>query len=184
MDDSKIIELFFARSQQAIVELSAKYEKLLLRIAMNILNDHEDAAECVNDTYLGTWNAIPPQRPNPLISFVCRIARNISLKKYRSNTAQKRNCSFTVSMEELKDCLPSPCAEEIWSARELGIRINHFLDTLDKENRLIFLRRYWFADSVKDISALLGISENNVSAKLSRIRIRLKDYLIKEGFRL
>ncbi len=184
MEDSRIIELLFERSQQGLRELSIKYEKLIFRIAMNVVNNNEDASECANDTYLGIWNAIPPQRPNPLISFICRIARNVSLKKYRSNTAKKRKSTFDISMEELENCISTSSVEEVWSAKQLGIAIDTFLDTIDKENRIIFLRRYWFCDSIKDISALLGISENNVSVKLSRIRTQLKSYLVQEGFEL
>lgn len=184
MEDSRIIELLFARSEQAVSELSVKYGKLVRHISRNILGDNEDVNECENDTYLGVWNAIPPQRPNPLAAFVCRIARNLSLKKYRSNTAQKRDCSFDVSMEELGDCLAGPSVEETWSTKEMGLAIDRFLDTLNQENRCVFVRRYWFCDSMKEISQRFAISENNASVRLSRIRASLRDYLKKEGFDL
>lgn len=192
MDDSKIIELFFARSEQAISELSAKYGKLIFSISHNILKNKEDASECENDTYLSVWDVIPPQNPNPLCAFVCRIARNLSLKKYRYNNARKRNSSFDVAMEELDGCIPDgqgrglqvPSAEEEWQAKELGRAINAFIGTLEKEERILFIRRYWFCDSIGSIASWVHMSENNVSVKLYRIRERLKAYLGEEGFDL
>lgn len=184
MEDQKIIELFFARSEMAIQALAAKYEKLLYKISFHILQDSEDVAECLNDTYLGVWNAIPPAKPNPLSAFVCKITRNLSLKKYRANTAAKRDASMDVSLEELEPCIPTPSAEEEWSAQELGRAINRFLHTLDKENRVLFVRRYWFADSVGDIAKDLRISENLASVRLKRVRKQLKKYLEQEGYRI
>lgn len=182
MDDQKIIELFFERSELAIQSLAAKYEKLLHKISFQILHNDEDVAECLNDTYLGVWNAIPPTRPNPLSAFVCKITRNLSLTKYRANTAAKRGASIDVSLEELASYIPTPSAEEEWSAKELGRQINGFLHTLEQENRVLFVRRYWFADSVKDIARDLRISENLVSVRLKRIRKQLKTFLEKEGY--
>lgn len=184
MEDQKIIELFFARSELAIQALEAKYEKLLYKISFHILQDSEDVAECLNDTYLGVWNAIPPARPNPLSAFVCKITRNLSLKKYRANTAAKRNSSLEVSLEELEPCIPTPSAEEEWNAQELGREINRFLHTLDAENRVLFVRRYWFADAVCDIARDMKMSENLVSVRLKRIRKQLKKYLEQEGYRV
>ena len=182
MEDKKIIELFLTRSELAIQALAAKYEKLLYRISFHILQDNEDVAECLNDTYLGVWNAIPPSRPNPLSAFVCKITRNISLKKYRANTAAKRDASLEASLEELEICIPTPSAEDEWNAQELGRAINCFLHTLEQKNRVIFVRRYWFADSVKQIAKELGMNENLVSVRLKRIRKQLKEYLEQEGY--
>jgi RNA polymerase sigma-70 factor (ECF subfamily) len=182
MDDQKIIELFFARSELAIQSLAAKYEKLLHKISFQILHNDEDVAECINDTYLGVWNAIPPERPNPLSAFVCKITRNLSLNKYRANTAEKRNASMDVSLEELEPVIPTPSAEEEWNAKELGKQINLFLHTLEKENRVLFVRRYWFADSVKDIARDMKMSENLASVRLKRIRKQLKSFLEQEGY--
>ncbi len=182
MEDQKIIELFFARSELAIQALAAKYEKLLHKISFHILQNNEDVAECLNDTYLGVWNAIPPARPNPLSAFVCKIARNLSLKRYRNNTAAKRDGTMDVSLEELSPCIPTPSAEEEWNAIELGRRINDFLGTLDKENRVLFVRRYWFADSVGEIAKDLHINENLASVRLRRIRKQLQKYLEQEGY--
>lgn len=184
MDDQKIIEMFFARSEMAIQSLATKYEKLLHKVSFQILHNDEDVAECINDTYLGVWNAIPPARPNPLSAFVCKITRNLSLNKYRANTAAKRDASMDVSLEELSPSIVTPSAEEEWNAKELGKQINRFLHTLGQENRVLFVRRYWFADSVKDIARDMRISENLASVRLKRIRKQLKFFLEKEGYKV
>ena len=184
MEDDSIIELFFQRSEEAIPCLAEKYEKLLCHVSSNILNNAEDVKECVNDTYLGVWNTIPPQRPNPFTAFLCKIIRNISLKKYRNLTAKKRNRNLELSIEEFAECIPSSSVEEIWSARELGNLINAFLGKLKEQERTLFMRRYWFSDSIQEIAELTGLKENNVSVKLLRIRKDLKRYLQKEGFRV
>lgn len=182
MDDVKIIELFFERSEQAINELSNKYGSVCIKVANNILNNKEDAEECVNDAYLGTWNTIPPQKPNPLLSYVCRIVRNLALKKYHFNTAIKRNSTYDVALDELENCIPSATTiEEEMDAIEMARMIDSFLETLDKEKRILFVRRYWCSDSIEDLAKLFGTSKHNVSVKLSRTREKLKKYLIKKG---
>ena len=182
MNDTEIVSLFWNRSEQAITELARKYERLIFYISNNILNNHEDATECVNDTYLGVWNTIPPQKPSVLQAFVCRIARNVSLKKYRYNTSQKRDSRFDISMEELNDVFFSDSIEDIVSAKELGKIINVFLAGLDTESRKMFVQRYWYCTSVKEIATHFQITQNHVSVKLSRIRNQLKEYLKKEGY--
>ena len=180
MNDERIIELFFERSEQAIKELDGKYGKVFHLLSFKILNNHQDAEECVNDSYLGTWNAIPPAKPNPLLAFVCKIVRNISLKRYEQNTAAKRNSHYDVAMEELEDCLASTTTiEEEFAERELTTIIESFLDSLSKENRVIFLRRYWFSDTYADIAKQVGLTENNVSVRLTRIRKELREYLLE-----
>ena len=180
MHDENIIQLFFERSEQAIGELDKKYGRVCHSVAHNILNNRQDAEECVNDAYLGTWNAIPPERPNPLLAFVCKIVRNLSLKRYEQNTAVKRNSRYDVAMEELEGCLASSVTvEEEIEARELTEIIQSFLDSLTKENRVIFLRRYWFSDSYADIARQVGISEKNVSVRLTRLRKDLRKYLME-----
>ena len=182
MEDEKIIELFFARSEQAIKELDSKYGKVCYSISYNILNNNLDAEECMNDAYLGTWNAIPPQKPNPLLAFVCKIVRNVSIMRHRTNTAMKRNSSFEVAMSEIEHCIASPeTVEDALEAKSLARIIEHFLDTLTEENRVIFMRRYWFSDSYADISTLTGLTEKNISVRLTRIRNSLRNYLVKEG---
>lgn len=182
MDDRKIIELFHNRSEQAITELSEKYGAVCTKIATNILNSKLDAEECVNDAYLGAWNTIPPQIPNPLSTYICRIVRNLSIKKYHSNRSVKRNSFYDVALEELESCIPSgKTAESELAAKELSRMIDDFLDTLDKDSRVMFVRRYWYSDSISDIAARFHTSNNNVSVRLSRTRKKLKNYLKKEG---
>lgn len=182
MTDEKIIDLFFERSEQAIKELDNKYGKTFHKVSLNILNNEQDAEECVNDAYLGAWNAIPPAKPNPLVTFVCKIVRNISLKRYEKNTAQKRNSFYDVAIEELDECLACPTTiEDEIEERELTRIIESFLDSLSKENRVIFLRRYWFSDSYADIAKQVGLTEKNVSVRLSRIRNELRKYLTERG---
>lgn len=182
MEDSKIIELFYQRSERAIIELSQKYGTVCTRIAKNILNNALDAEECVNDAYFGAWNTIPPQKPNPLKTYICRIVRNLSIKRYHSNTSMKRNSFYDAALDELENCIPSgKTVESELSAKELAQIIDDFLDTLDKENRVIFVRRYWYSDSISDIAERFCISNNNVSVRLLRTREKLKKYLRKEG---
>lgn len=177
-DDEKIIELFFERSEQGIRELDTKYGKFLRKISYNILNDRQDAEECVNDAYLGAWNAIPPAKPDPLLTYICKIVRNISLKVYYRKTAAKRNSVYTIAMDEIEACIASTnTVEAELEAKELAHIIESFLDTLTPENRVIFMRRYWFSESCKDIAELVGLTEKNVSVRLTRIRRKLKSYL-------
>jgi RNA polymerase sigma factor (sigma-70 family) len=185
LEDSKIIELFFARIEQAIVELSEKYGTVCNRIARNILKNDLDAEECVNDTYLAAWNTIPPQKPDPLRTYIFRIVRNIAIAKYHSNTSIKRNSYYDVALEELENCLiTSATVEQEISAKELSRQIDSFLDTLDKASRVMFVRRYWYSDSISDLAEYFQVSNNNVSVRLSRTRDKLKKYLKKEGFEL
>lgn len=178
MEDEKIIELFFNRSEQAIEEVDKKYGKTCHNISYNILHNKLDAEECVNDAYLGAWNAIPPARPNPLLTYLCKIVRNLSLKRYEFNTAIKRNSTYDVAMEELESCLSSPeTIESEIALKELTHIIENFLDSLSTENRVIFLRRYWFSDTYSDIAARVGMTEKNVSVRLTRIRENLRNYL-------
>lgn len=182
LEDRKIIELFFERSEQAITELSNKYGFICSKIAFNILNNKQDAEECINDAYLGTWNTIPPQNPNPLLSYVCRIVRNLAIKKYHSNTAEKRNSIYDVALCELENCFPSSASvEEEFNAIETARIIDDFLKTLNQENRIMFVRRYWYSDSIDDLAKLFHTSSHNISVRLSRTREKLKKYLIKEG---
>lgn len=178
MDDEKIIELFFARSELAIKELDTKYGSVCQNISYNILNNRQDAEECVNDAYLGTWNAIPPQRPNPLLTFVCKIVRNLSIMRYRANKAMKRNSTYDVSMNEIEECIAAPeDVEKALDAKALARMIEGFLDTLTEENRVIFMRRYWFSDTYAQIAERVGMTEKNVSVRLTRVRKQMREYL-------
>lgn len=178
IDDKSIIELFFDRSEKAIVELDMKYGKLCHKLSYNILNSCQDAEECVNDAYLGVWNAIPPAKPNPLRAYICKVVRNISLKLYYRKEAEKRKSGYDIAMEELEDHLPAPnTVEAEVEAKELTRIIERFLDTLSDENCVIFLRRYWFSDPYTEIAKRVGISEKSVSMRLVRLRKQLKRYL-------
>jgi len=182
MEDKKIIELFFARSEIAITETANKYGNICHSLSYNILHNRQDAEECVNDAYLGVWNSIPPNRPNPLISFLCKIVRNLSLKRYERNTAEKRNSSYDAAMDELEPYLISDTSvEDEVTTKELTRSIEEFLDTLSPENRVLFVRRYWFSDPYGDIAKRLCITEKNVSVKLTRIRKQMKIYLMERG---
>ncbi len=183
MDDSKIIELFFERSEQAIAELSKKYGNVCTKIAFNIIGNEADAQEIVNDAYLGLWKKIPPEAPKPLSVYVYKVVRNLAIKKYRSNTAAKRNSFYDFALDELENCLPSSFdVENEISATALGEEINIFLDTLDKEKRIIFVKRYWFGESIKQISEEMNLTDHNVSVKLSRTRKALKKHLTEKEF--
>lgn len=182
MEDELIIDLFFARSEQAISELAKKYGKLCHKLSYSILNNLQDAEECVNDAYLGTWNAIPPERPNPLLAFLCKIVRNISIMRYHANTAAKRNGSYDVALDELENCLASQrTVDTEMDEKELIHAIEDFLEKLSVVNRVIFMRRYWFLDSYAEIAKLTGISEKNVSVRLTRIKKQLRNYLEERG---
>ena len=179
-DDERIIELFFRRSESAIQELDNKYGKACRRLSYGIVSSEQDAEECVNDAYLGVWNAIPPAHPDPLLSFLLRIVRNISLNRYWKTEARKRSSRYTVSLAEIEDCIAdSKTVEAELEARELAHILEGFLDTLSQENRVVFLRRYWFAESCREIAGLTGLSEKNVSVRLARIREKLRKYLME-----
>ncbi|MBR4072888.1 MAG: sigma-70 family RNA polymerase sigma factor [Clostridia bacterium] len=183
MDDSKIIEMFFNRDENALSQTDKKYGKYCYKIAFNILENQPDAEECVNDTYLGVWNSIPPQIPQIFSAFLAKITRNISLKKYREKTAGKRGGgSADIAVEELLECLPSKSTVlDALEAQELSQIIDLFLRQLSCEERCVFLRRYWYFDSVKDISKRYNLSEGQVKMRLSRTRKKLLLKLQKEG---
>ena len=180
IEDEKIIEMFFERSEQGIRELDIKYGTVSHNLSHHIVGSRQNAEECVNDAYLGAWNAIPPAKPNPLRAYICKIVRNISLKLYYRKEAAKRNSTYDIAMEELKRQLSSPnTVETEIEVRELARIINNFLETLTVENRVIFIRRYWFCDNYKDIAARVGLTEKNISVRLTRIRKKMKQYLIE-----
>lgn len=182
MEDNEIIALFDARSEQAIAELERKYGAVVRKMLSNILQSRQDVEECANDTYLGVWNSIPPQHPNPLISYVCKIARNLATTKYHSNTAQKRNRQYDLVLDELSECIPSTVqVESQYAAKELSAAISRFLDTLSYADRFCFVRRCWYADAVADIAAMTGMDRHRISVRLSRTRKKLYHYLKEEG---
>lgn len=178
MDDQRILELLWQRCEDAIKALGQRFGPRLHSMARNLTGNQRDAEECVNDTYLAVWNAIPPKRPEPLTPYVLRTGRNIALNKLRANTSQKR-AGYELSLEELSGCIGTPCPMD---TKALGQAMDDYLDTLSRSSRMIFLRRYWFGDSVKEIAKAFAMTENAVSVRLSRTRDGLKEYLIKEGF--
>lgn len=182
IEDEKIIEMFFARSEQGIRELDMKYGKFFRKLSHNIVNSRQDAEECVNDAYLGAWNAIPPEKPNPLLTYVCKIVRNVSLKIYYKKEAAKRSSAYTVAMEEIEACIAAPgTVESEIEAKELALIIESFLETLTAENRVIFMQRYAYMEPYADISVRVGLPEKTVSVRLTRMRRKLKQYLIERG---
>ena len=182
MDDRRILQLLWARLESGIEALQRKYGRRLYQIAMNILNVSQDAEEAVNDTYLAVWNAIPPAKPDPLCAYVYRVGRNTALNHLRRRDAGIRCSRYDTSLEELADILPGGTLEETVDARALGQEINRFLVTLPPESRVLFLRRYWFGDELSLLAKELGIHPGTLSVQLSRIRSKLKNYLITEGF--
>lgn len=185
MEDNEIIELFWQRSQQAITETDGKYGGRLQNLSMNILHDREDAEECVNDTYHATWNTLPPERPNYFFAYLAKLARNFSFGKYDYYHAQKRNVTVVELSEELENCIPSPDdLEQRLDSKEIGRIISDFLYAQSVEMRTVFVRRYWYMESVKDISHAFQISESKVKSILFRMRNKLRNHLEKEGIHL
>ena len=182
LEDCEIIELFFERSEQAIREMDRKYGKAVNKTVQNILRERQDAEECVNDAYLGVWSSIPPQRPDSLGSYVCRIARNQAVSRLRCLTAEKRRSDFDLVLDELAECVPSAADVEAEIAgKELARSVDRFLASLAYDDRFLFVRRYWYADSVKEIAAAMGQKENRLSVRLFRLREKLRKTLVKEG---
>lgn len=185
MKDEQIIALFEARSADAIEQTRIKYGPLCRSLAGKLLHSEEDVEECLNDTYLALWNAIPPAKPAPLSAYLAKITRNLALKKLEHQTAEKRDRNATLSFDELDECLSAPGdREQAVDAIVLRQAITDFLQDQSKENRCIFLRRYFFFDSVKEIARRYGLSESKVKSSLLRTRNKLRTYLIQEGFEL
>lgn len=182
MEDEKIIELYFARSEAAITETSAKYGAFFRGISRNILRSEQDAEECVNDTYLRAWNSIPPKRPEKLPAYLGRIVRNLSLNRWNKLNAAKRGAGeVPLALEELGECIPAAdTIQRECDRAELSNALNLFLRGLDEEKRTVFLRRYWYLVPVKDIAEQLGMTESKVKSMLLRTRGQLRQFLEKE----
>ena len=181
MDDSKIIELYFDRDEQAITETDIKYGRLCHSISYNILKDHRDSEECVSDTYTGIWNTIPPTRPNNFMAFVCRIARNLSLKRLEFMKREKRSPEVLLSLDELAVVLPDERYAPDTPDEDVGKLISLFLRNQKEDVRNVFIRKYFFFDSIGDIAKRYSFTESKVKNMLFYTRNRLKEYLIKEG---
>ena len=181
MDDSKIIELYFARDEDAIKETAYAYGKKLDRLSLSIIRNSEDAEECVNDTYLKAWNTMPPQKPNFLFAFLAKICRHLCFGKLDYQKAKKRNFNVVTLSDELAVCIPNKFASAKIEQEMLGEFLTAFLNTLSEDSRLIFMRRYWFFDSISEISKRYNFSESKVKTSLFRARGKLKSYLEREG---
>ena len=184
MEDSKIIDLYWARDEAAIAQTDAAYGRRLHALSRRILRDSEDAKECVNDTYMSTWNTIPPQRPNHFYGFLATICRNLCFHKVNWKLAAKRNGEIVSLTEEMEQCIPDNRRQQELEDREIGRLMDRFLEGLPRETRVIFLRRYWHADSIREIALRYGITESKVKMQLSRTRAKLHKFLEQEGIQL
>ncbi|MBP3205121.1 MAG: sigma-70 family RNA polymerase sigma factor [Lachnospiraceae bacterium] len=185
MEDSKIIELYFQRDEQAISETDRKYGALCHTIALHILSDEQDAQECVNDAYHRVWKSIPPQKPDNLKCWLGRVVRNIALDLWRKNHRQKRYSGMELILEEMEECIPAGgTVEDHLEELELGRLISDWLHTLSPKNRVLFIRRYWNGEPVKDVAKILGMNANKAAGRLYRLRNGLREYLEKEGVNL
>lgn len=176
MDDRTLIQMLFDRIEAVFEALARRFGQRLTLTAMNILSNAEDTEECVSDTYLAIWNAIPPTRPDPLAPYVYRAGKNIALNRLRCRNSLKRS-GYELSLDELSASIPAPSPD-----RELGRALNQWLGTLPQKDRVIFLRRHWFGDSVKNIAKTLAMTESAVSVRLHRLKSQLKVYLTEEGY--
>lgn len=184
MDDNRIVELYWKRNEKAISETDNKYGSYLNRISYNILVNSEDAEECVNDTYHDAWNSMLPHRPSILSTFLGKITRRISIDRWRKYQAVKRGGGeITLALEELEDCISGNSDVEMeYERQELLELINRFLKTLPDTERRIFICRYWYLDSISDISKQFDFSQSKVSSMLYRTRGKLREQLVKEGY--
>ena len=183
MDDESIIALYFARSEAALAETEKKYGTFLRALALRILNSREDAREVENDTYLGAWNAMPPACPQTLRHFLSRIARNLAFDRLDYRTAQRRGGGMEAFFAELDECIPDSRAglDEALEARQLARSIDRFLAALPKEDRVLFLARYYYAFSLREIAERYGLTQRQVKYKLFRARQALRAHLEKDG---
>lgn len=182
MEDIAIIELFFQRAEQAIVEVQQKYGKFCRKLAFDLLREERDAEECVNDTWQAAWQRIPPERPRMLGAFLGRITRNLAISRFRKNTARMRTEGLTVLLSELEHCVPSgESTEEAVDSILLGEYISRWLEGLPADDRALFLRRYWFGESLRELARETGTGEGHLAQRMYRLRLQLKKELEKEG---
>lgn len=180
MEEQRLLDMLFARSDRAVQELERQYGRLVRLVADNVLNNHEDASECVNDTWLAVWNSIPPNRPDSLLNYVCRTAKNIALKRFRDDHRKKRS-GMTVALEELENCLEGASLEEELGEKEIIFAMNTYIGTLDRDNRFIWVYHFWTGASPEEIAERLGMTKSAVTNRLFRMRKGLRAYLEKEG---
>lgn len=184
LNDFEIVSLYHARNEQAVEITQKQYGTYCHTVSMNILNSQPDAEECVNDTYLRTWNSIPPARPASLKLFLARITRNISLNRHRALHADKRNRDLEVSLSELETCFPAPDDLPEGSATPIIDAMNDFLAAQSKTDRMIFVQRYWYSLPASQIAEELGMTENAVWVRLHRTREKLREHLTERGYKL
>ncbi len=183
MEDNAIMDLYFQRSEQAIVETDRKYGGYCYSIAYNILSNREDSQECVSDTFMAAWNTIPPRRPNYFNAFLGKLTRHISIDRWRKDNARKRGGGeIVLALEELENCVDVHNTENTFERKELTRVLNHFLTSLSETERNVFLCRYWYLDSIQTISQCSGFSQSKVTSMLHRTRGRLRKCLSEEGY--
>ena len=186
MDDSKIVQLYWDRNEQAIPATAERYGSYCISIAKNILGNKEDAEECVNDTYMSAWNSMPPHRPSLLSAFLGKIVRNLSFNRYKHNTADKRGGSeLPMVLDELSELVSGKeDVEQEICRKELVQSIDIFLNNLSPEKRSIFVSRYWHTDSISEIAVRHGMKDGAVSMTLNRLRLKLHNHLLERGFEI
>lgn len=184
MEDSRIIEMLLARNEDGIKHMDDTYGRRLFILADNIIRNDQDAEESVSDTYMKAWDTIPPKRPVYLFAYLAKICRNFALKKLDWKAAAKRNADVISLTQEMESCIPDPSGEREMEARQLGQMLDSFLRSLSDESQMVFLRRYWYMDSITEIAVRYGISESAVQMRLLRARSKLAAYLAKEGIRI
>lgn len=184
LEDEQIIALYWDRNEDAIRETELAYGRKLHTLADRIVHNHEDAQECVSDTYLKTWDTIPPQRPSYFFAYLAKICRNFALNVLDWKSAAKRSGEVFSLSQEMEQCIPDPACERKLEAEELGAVLNRFLESLSYESRVIFLRRYWYLDTIQEIAERCGISQSKAKTQLHRTRAKLRAFLEKEGIRV
>lgn len=183
MDDAAIVALYWSRDENAIAQTEHKYGAYCRAIAGRILSSPEDAEECVSDAWHSAWNAIPPQKPDSLGAFLGRIVRNLSISRWRREHARKRYAGLEALLSELEDCLPAPAGvEEAVEGHELTGLVERWLEGLDKDDRVLFMRRYWYGEQVQTLARAWGVGANQLAKRLMRLRRELKAELEKEGY--
>lgn len=181
MEDAEILTLYWCRDEDAIKQTEIAYGRRLHALAEKILQSHEDAQESVSDTYMKAWDTIPPQRPNYFFAYLAKICRNFAFGRLDWRKAAKRNAEVVTLTQEMELCIPDTSQQRKLEGEELGRLLNRFLEELPQDKRLIFMRRYWYADSIGQIAARYHISQSKVKTQLHRTRVKLHDYLEKEG---
>ena len=181
MNDDQIIQLFFTRNEDAIRQTACRYGAPLTRLSENIIRNSEDAQECVNDTYLKAWETIPPAKPSHLFAYLAKICRNLAFDRLDWNNAVKRKAEVVALTQEMEECIPGTWQDETADSADISRSVGAFLQRQTKENRMIFVRRYWYGDSVGEIAQRFGVSQSAVMMRLSRTRSKLASYLKKEG---